>query len=232
MRSGCAAAGAGCRRSTTLPWPRGEKRSHTIAPAEAAMPNAASAPRQPNQASAIGTATIAARNEPSWMPVVYTPVSEQGPRLESSLDGERHQRVPERHSDAHRHRREQHERGARRDRPRDARDRDEDQRCGDGARRADACGEQRGRRGEQPHAEHRDRHEQARDRVRDAQAVLDVRQERPDADELRPQRDRAEPHRDEQPCLSTALHATEGNGTRRERPPTSPRCVILPEAKS
>ena len=42
------------------------------------MPNAASAPRQPNQASATGTATIAARNEPSWMPVVYTPVPSRG----------------------------------------------------------------------------------------------------------------------------------------------------------
>ena len=56
--------------STTLPCPRGASTSQVIALAAAAIPKAPSAPRHPNQMSAIGTAMIAATKEPTWIPVV------------------------------------------------------------------------------------------------------------------------------------------------------------------
>ena len=196
------------------------------------MPNAASAPRQPNQMSAIGTATTAARNEPSWMPVVYTPVASRGRDSKPPFTASGMSALPSAMPMPT---------GTVASRTRAA--------PGVIARAMPAAATRISAaetarvvptRAASSAAVGANTPMQSTGIVTSRPAIAcDTPRlcwmfgsKRADPDELRAQRDRAEPHGDEQPSLSAALHVTEGNGTRGSGHPRPLRCVILPAAKS
>ena len=106
--------------------------------------------------------------------------------------GERRERVPDAHADAHAPRQEHDQPRARRDRTEETEDADQPQTDRHRPPRAEPGREVGGDGGEEPHAEHRDRAQQPHEGVRRVEVVLDLVDQRPDGDDLRAQRERGE----------------------------------------
>ncbi len=122
--------------------------------------------------------------------------SRRGPLGHRLPDGERRERVPEPHADAHAPREQHDERSTRREGAEHAERPDQREPDRHRATRAEPGREVGRDRGEEPHAEHRDGAEEPYEGVRRVEIVLDLVDQRPDTHDLGPQSKGGE----KQPC--------------------------------